>query len=215
MMLAELRADACYYHQLYFPGKAIGSFNLLKIILCSQGLWLLATTRFSAYYIAERDRNALPKPWLVLMRLFSSLGELLGVLINKSQIIASTPMDGGIYLSDHGYIILGARGVGAGTMIHERVTIGMSPFDNGKPEIGRNVWIGPDSVIYGKINIGDNATILPHTVLTKSLPSKCVVQGNPARIIAFDIDNSVLRQSLVCVDATISEFLQLCKVQNV
>lgn len=50
-------------------------------------------------------------------------------------------------------------------MIGTRVTVGQSHIDGGLPEIGRNVCIGSDCVIYGAISIGDGGTLLPGTVL--------------------------------------------------
>ena len=196
-MLAELRADARYYHQLYFPSRSTSALTWLRLLLCSHGLWVLAVTRLSAYYIAERKRNKSLYPWLMLVGIFSSfIGFIVGVLVNKSDVLASTSLAGGIYLSDYGHIILGAHYVGRGTIIHKCVTIGKTLIVEGKPKIGCNVWIGPHCVIYGDIEIGDGVTILPHTVLTKSVSAGTLVQGNPARIVARNVDNSPLRQSL-------------------
>jgi serine O-acetyltransferase len=102
----------------------------------------------------------------------------------------------GVCLSDRGHIILGARVIGAGTMIHDRVTIGMNLFDEGIPVIGNDVWIGPNCIIYGNILVGDGVTILPNTVLAKSVPGCVVLLGNPARIVRRGFDNAVLRSSL-------------------
>jgi acetyltransferase-like isoleucine patch superfamily enzyme len=58
------------------------------------------------------------------------------------------------------------------------------------------VWIGPWSIIYGNIKVGDGVTILPNTVLTKSVSDGVIVQGNPARVIRRCFDNTVLRCTL-------------------
>jgi serine O-acetyltransferase len=80
-----------------------------------------------------------------------------------------------------------------GTVIGARTTIGMGLGDRGLPDIGRNVWIGSDCVVYGTIRIGDGATLLPGTTLSKSIPSGVVMQGNPARMALGDFDNTPLR----------------------
>jgi len=100
-----------------------------------------------------------------------------------------------VYLGDLGHLIIGAQRIGSGTMIHHRITIGMNLADKGKPTIGANVWIGPGTVIYGNITLGDGATVLPGTVLTKSIPAGAVVQGNPARVVRIGFDNAALRAS--------------------
>jgi acetyltransferase-like isoleucine patch superfamily enzyme len=70
----------------------------------------------------------------------------------------------------------------------------MSHVDSGCPNIGRNVWIGANCVIYGAITIGDGVTLLPNTVLTKSIPAGVVMQGNPARLVLRNFDNTELRK---------------------
>ena len=102
----------------------------------------------------------------------------------------------GIYLSDRGYLILGPRRVGSGTLIHERVTIGPTAGGAVGPTIGQNVWIGPDCVIYGEIALGDGTTVLPGTVLSTNVSAGTVVGGNPATVVRRDFDNVALRRSL-------------------
>ena len=207
-MLAELRADACYYHKLYFPRRSASALTWLRLLLSAHGLWILAVTRLSAYYIAKRKHDKSFSFWLMLLGTFSTfISFFISILFCKSDILASTSLAGGIYLSDYGHIIMGAHSVGSGTIIHNRVTIGKNLIGEGTPEIGRNVWIGPYCVIYGDVKIGDGVTVLPYTVLTKSIPAGAVVQGNPARIIARNIDNSFLRQSL-CTNIEVSNLIK-------
>jgi serine O-acetyltransferase len=117
------------------------------------------------------------------------------VVFAKSDVLSSIVIEPGVYLGDRGHLIIGAQRIGAGTMIHHCVTIGMNLADKGKPTLGANVWIGPGSVIYGNITVGDGATVLPGTVLTKSIPAGAVVQGNPARVVRTAFDNARLRAS--------------------
>ena len=46
--------------------------------------------------------------------------------------------------------------------------------------IGNNVWIGAGVNILPGVTIGDNAVIAAGSVVTKDVPSDCVVAGNPA-----------------------------------
>lgn len=53
----------------------------------------------------------------------------------------------------------------------------------GKVTIGNYVYIGSNSLILPGVTIGDNVLIAAGSVVTKSIPSKVVVAGNPAKII--------------------------------
>jgi len=45
------------------------------------------------------------------------------------------------------------------------------------------VWIGGRAVINPGVTLGDNVVVASGAVVTKEVPSNCVVGGNPARII--------------------------------
>lgn len=47
--------------------------------------------------------------------------------------------------------------------------------------IGRNCWIGSNTVIMA--DIGDNSIIGAGSVVTKAVPADCVAAGNPARVL--------------------------------
>lgn len=49
--------------------------------------------------------------------------------------------------------------------------------------IGNDVWIGANSTILGRVNIGDGAIIAAGSVVNKNVPSRCIVAGVPAKVI--------------------------------
>ncbi|MDO5481839.1 MAG: acyltransferase [Bacteroidaceae bacterium] len=53
----------------------------------------------------------------------------------------------------------------------------------GKVVIGNNVWIGDKATVLPGVIIGDGVIIAANAVVTKNIPSYCVVAGNPAQII--------------------------------
>ena len=53
--------------------------------------------------------------------------------------------------------------------------------------IGRNCFIGARSLILPGIQIGDESIVGAGSVVTKDVPPRCAVAGNPAQIIRRDI----------------------------
>jgi len=49
--------------------------------------------------------------------------------------------------------------------------------------IGKHCWIGAGAIILGGVEIGDGTTIGAGSVVTKSMPSRVLAVGNPARVI--------------------------------
>lgn len=49
--------------------------------------------------------------------------------------------------------------------------------------IGRNVWIGANSVVLPGVTIGENTVIGAGSVVTKDIPANVVAVGNPCRVL--------------------------------
>jgi len=63
-----------------------------------------------------------------------------------------------------------------------------SPAEIIKPvNIKDNVWIGCNSIITKGVTIGEGAVVAAGSVVTKDVPPKTVVGGNPAKVIKEDI----------------------------
>jgi serine acetyltransferase len=91
-------------------------------------------------------------------------------------------------------VFIGPVTIGDNCVIHHNVTIGqrIAGGDHGIPRIGNDVWIGPGATITGDITIGDGATISAGAVVSRSVPSRSLVAGNPGRVIQTDYDNSAM-----------------------
>ena len=84
----------------------------------------------------------------------------------------------GIHIDANSYIAFEAR-----VMTHD-LTRGL--YVNTR--IGQNCFIGGRSLILPGIEIGDNCVIGAGAVVSKSVPPRSVVAGNPAKIIRSDIE---------------------------
>jgi acetyltransferase-like isoleucine patch superfamily enzyme len=54
--------------------------------------------------------------------------------------------------------------------------------------IGRRCFIGARSMIMPGIVVGDGSIVAAGSVVTKDVPARCIVAGNPAKIVRSDID---------------------------
>ncbi|MEX0351335.1 MAG: DapH/DapD/GlmU-related protein [Paracoccaceae bacterium] len=84
----------------------------------------------------------------------------------------------GVHVGEHSYIAFEAR-----ILCHDR-TRGLYLHTR----IGRNCFVGGRSLILPGVEIGDNCVIGAGSVVTKSVPPRSVVAGNPARILQENID---------------------------
>lgn len=190
-------ADARFYHGLR-RADPWSSGSLAWTTLRNRGLWLLTFHRIAHYCLRQR-RVRSPIWWIA--RLCKSVGTCFSVVFCRSTFSADCEIRGVVYLSNRGYLICGARSIGAHSVIHERCTFGyaVARGDEGRPDIGEHVWIGPNCIIAGPVTVGDGATVLPGSFLTFSVPPGAVVKGNPAQIVRTTFENSALRRSLTVI----------------
>ena len=104
------------------------------------------------------------------------------------QIPSTAKIGKGLYISHIGNIILNPETkMGENCNIAQGVTIGLENRgkNKGVPTIGNEVWIGANSVIVGKIKIGNNVLIAPNCFVNFDIPdnsivisSKCAIHEN-------------------------------------
>ncbi len=105
------------------------------------------------------------------------------------QIYPETQIGEGFYLGHWGSLVINPKSkIGKNCNIAQGVTIGQQNRgkNEGYPVIGDEVWIGPNAVIVGNINIGNNVLIAPNAYVNFDVPDNSVVTGNPAKIYSND-----------------------------
>ena len=101
------------------------------------------------------------------------------------QIYPETQIGEGLYLGHWGTLVINPNVIiGKNCNIAQGVTIGQQNRgkNKGYPTIENEVWIGPNAVIVGGINIGSNTLIAPNAYVNFDVPPDSVVVGNPAKI---------------------------------
>ena len=84
----------------------------------------------------------------------------------------------GIHIGSYSYIAFNVR-----ILTHDR-TRGLYSHTR----IGKNCFIGGESIILPGVTIGDNCVIGAGSVVTRDVAPRSVVVGNPAKIIRSEID---------------------------
>lgn len=109
----------------------------------------------------------------MLFRLYS---QIKGIEISSKCTIGE-----GFYLAHQwGITINPAAVLGKNINIHKGVTIGQENRGKraGCPILGDNIWIGVNSTIVGKINIGNDVLIAPNSFINFDVPNHSVVIGS-------------------------------------
>lgn len=84
----------------------------------------------------------------------------------------------GVHIGAHSYVAFETR-----ILTHDR-TRGLYVHTR----IGKNCFIGGRSLILPGVEIGDNCVVGAGAVVTKSVPPRSIVAGNPAQVIRSEIE---------------------------
>lgn len=180
-MFDDLACDFQRYCECQSSVKDLSLGDKALIIIKSPGFWPIINYRFG-YWINAKFQNEYRNPFKIIFKLLFFLGRFFSVCLSKIEISVGAEIGPGLFLSNMGNIMLGSEKIGGNCTVHHNVTLGQGR-DRREPTIGDSVWIGPDSVIYGGINIGDNTIIDGNTVLSRSIPANLHVGGNPCKMI--------------------------------
>jgi serine O-acetyltransferase len=148
----------------------------LRAILLSQGLWASAVYRVCrAALLGHTPR------WLRgLSAPFAAGAQKLAEILTGISIPPGCEIGEGLYIGHFGPVILDARArVGHNCSLAQSVTLGACT-------VGNRVFIGAHSLIADGVVVGDDAVVCTGSVVTKPVPARAVVLGNPARVVSYE-----------------------------
>lgn len=153
---------------------------------------LTTTARFNEAYVSDPDGAQ-----VILQGLFGELGE-------GSHVRAPLRVDYGtqIHIGPGTFVNYGLTAldvveirIGANCQLANDIQL-LTPihpldpqprregWEAGEPiTVGDNVWIGGGAIVLPGVTIGDDAVVGAGSVVTKDVPARTVVAGNPARVI--------------------------------
>ncbi len=175
-----------WWRHLYLDFKRYeATGDSVGTILLSQGFW--ASTAFRISHAAVT--GARPRFLRKVFKVFAVLAQKAMEIVTGICIPAKCEIGEGLYIGHYGGIILPVHGrIGHNCSFAQNSTIGVAGTgeNRGAPLIGNRVFIGAHSVVVGKITIGEDAMICAGSIVTRSVPPRAVVMGNPARVVSYD-----------------------------
>ena len=126
---------------------------------------------FSKFRVWAYKRYSLMNRWYLRTVYGMDIGY--NVKISRRAVLDYSKNPKGIHIGDNtiitGNVIMLAHDYVRNLMVDTRV--------------GRNCFVGGGAIIMPGVHIGDEVIIGAGAVVTKDVPSNCIVAGNPARII--------------------------------
>ena len=184
------RTDVDKYYTITAEGRR-GPSQRLRLWMWNADFRVVASYRFdraSRQYHAEHPVKGLPG------RVFAAVWHRRVMNIHHADIDPRAQIGPGLLLMHHTGVFIGPAVIGDNCVLHHNVTIGqrVASGNQGVPRLGNDVWIGPGATITGDVTIGDGATISAGSVVSRDVPARALVAGNPGRVIASDYDNSAM-----------------------
>jgi serine O-acetyltransferase len=185
--MTPFAADIARYRN-ELPHREVSVFAL---VLRRAGLQVLGAYRLGQW-LRRNHHPALragltPLRWVVQVPLNELLGRAYGVTL-----AATADIGGGLYIGHGGGIDLRHCSLGAHCSIAQQTKIGPLPGESRGPRIGNRVWIGAHAHVLGPVVVGDGATIAAGAHVGQDVPPRTLVAGNPARVVRWGYDNSVI-----------------------
>ena len=187
----QIHSDALWYGQVQRTGLLLRPFLYFYSIVPINSLFSLTIHRFGFWVNHRFGATHKGIFFRAFLKSIYWLGKYLSVIFLKIEIDENAELGPAIWLSNKGNILLGLRVIGKQCIINQNVTIGYGIGTGqkmGRPQLGDRIWIGTNSVIHGGITIGSGVLIMPDSVVGKNIPPNCIVGGNPARIVARNVD---------------------------
>ena len=101
-----------------------------------------------------------------------------------------------------GIVINSRTRIGRNVTLFHGVTLGQKDevFSDGSrisscPVIEDDVWIGPNAIVVGGVTVGEGSKIAGGAFVFKNIPARCLVVGNPGKIVKTNCDPDVGNRS--------------------
>jgi serine O-acetyltransferase len=180
----------------------------LRELLFNTGSWAVVSYRLRRALHQCRG----PRILRLMLNACGMAIKVITEVLTHIEIPASVEIGPGLSIPHTGYIIIHSRAkLGANCTLTTGVVIGHGGGSKsgtlGCPTIGDRVYLGPGATLIGPITIGDDALIAPGAIVTRSVPPRGVVGGNPAKLISLRGSFDLIEYPGMLADASRSRSL--------
>ena len=162
-------------------------WNVLAILSDNMGLQAVLVYRCGRWLRAARRRvllwPLLPVGWLLYAMAAAWIRRAYGIRLSLRAEIGA-----GFWVGHFGGIEVVNCRLGEHCSVGQQTRVGRGGDLQG-PQIGNGVWIGAHARIVGPVRISDGATIAPGAHVTRNVPGRALVVGDPGRVV-FGYDNA-------------------------
>jgi serine O-acetyltransferase len=156
----------------------------VKALLFAPRVWAIAGYRF------RRWLHTLPAILRWPLKVFYFPKAVFIDIATHIELPSQVSIGPGLFIPHTGYVVVASNvTIGRHCTLTQGVTIGHRGGGNeesfASPVIGNRVYIGPAAAVLGPITIGDDVVIGANAVVTRSVPPRAIVVGNPARVISM------------------------------
>jgi serine O-acetyltransferase len=189
---AHVRAASLPDSETYPPGGAAAGLPFRKVLAIMRedwethdrdatrpGLHALVLQRYAAWRLGLPPGPRRKALSAVRHILWAFVRNVYGIEVHDTARIGRR-----VKIQHQGAVVIdGNAAVGDDCLIHQNVTIGRAEEGGGAPRVGRDVVVGPGSVLAGDIAVGDRARIGPNAVVIVDVPADGTAFAPPARQI--------------------------------
>jgi serine O-acetyltransferase len=183
---AAIRADLARCANL----QELSAWGTLAVIRGELGLQALLVYRFGRL-LRSCNRRVLAWPVLPLGWLLYAMAAELVRQCYDIRLALSADIGPGFWIGHFGGIKLANCRLGESCTVGQQTRVGRAEDPEG-PQIGDGVWVGAHARIYGRVRIGDGATIAPGARVVKDAPGRALIVGDPGRVALRGYDNRTI-----------------------
>ncbi len=162
--------------------------RVLATLWNNMGLQAVLVYRFGQLLRSSRRRwvtwPLLPAGWLLYGIAVFFVRHAYGI-----RILLSAEIGAGFWVGHFGGVEVMNCRLGERCSVGQQTKVGR-PEDSDGPQVGDGAWIGAHARIFGPVRIGNGVTIAPGARVTRNVPDRALVAGDPGRVVLRGYDNS-------------------------